>query len=447
MDLLKDDVKKIYFKYLGASFGSALITSIYGVVDMAMVGQYHGPDGAAAMAVIAPIWNIIYSLGLLTGIGGAVLFGMIRGTDSKSREANEYFSAAVLGTVFFALLLWLGIFVYEEQLLRLFGADEGLLILAKRYLIPVKFTVPVFLFTQLISAFLRNDGRPGLATKAVLIGGVFNIAGDYLLVFTLDMGILGAGIATAGGAVISLVIMLTHFLQEKNTLRMVWPKRLAFKLKRIVTAGFSTFFIDIAMGILTMLFNRQIMKYSGADALAVYGVIVNISTFVQCCAYGIGQASQPVLSVNFGAGQFHRILRLLRYNLITAAAVSGIWAVSVMAVPNGFIRLFMSPTAGVLQAAPDILRCYCISFLALPLNIYSTYYFQSVMKPGISFAVSVSRGVLLSGALIMLLPLFFGEKALWLAMPVTEAIVAVFVICSMRKSTAAWRKPEHGGGR
>ena len=71
MDLLSGKIKTLYFKYLAAAFGSALITSIYSIVDMAMVGQYQGPDGTAALAVVSPIWNIIYSLGLLMGIGGS----------------------------------------------------------------------------------------------------------------------------------------------------------------------------------------------------------------------------------------------------------------------------------------------------------------------------------------------------------------------------------------
>ena len=77
MDLLRQDIKSLYFKYLSAAFGSAMISSIYAIVDMAMVGQYQGPDGTAALAVVAPIWNLIYSLGLLTGIGGSVLFSTL----------------------------------------------------------------------------------------------------------------------------------------------------------------------------------------------------------------------------------------------------------------------------------------------------------------------------------------------------------------------------------
>lgn len=105
MELLKGDVRTIYRKYFLAAFGSALISCIYGVVDMAMVGQYQGPDGTAGAGVVAPVWNVIYSLGLLTGIGGSVLLSAKRGSGAAGQaEANEYFTTAVLASVLPALL-------------------------------------------------------------------------------------------------------------------------------------------------------------------------------------------------------------------------------------------------------------------------------------------------------------------------------------------------------
>ncbi len=217
MDFLTGKIKPMYFKYLAAAFGSALISSIYGVVDMAMVGQYQGPNGTAALAVVSPVWNIIYSLGLLMGIGGSVLFSTLRGeSEQNRRRSNEYFTAALIGAAFLALVTWLTVIFFDRELLLLFGAEEALLPLAQAYIFPVKFVVPSFLFTQLMAAFLRNDGNPGLATKAVLFGGIFNIFGDYFFVFTLDMGIMGAGLATAMGSVLSLLVMLTHFRSKKN---------------------------------------------------------------------------------------------------------------------------------------------------------------------------------------------------------------------------------------
>ena len=436
MDLLNGKIRPLYFKYLTAAFGGALISSIYGIVDMAMVGQYQGPQGTAAMAVISPIWNIIYSLGLLMGIGGSVLLSTLRGKSQENvQKSNEYFTAAVIGVSILALMTWLALIFFDRELLVLFGAQEELMPLARRYVLPVKFAVPLFLFSQLLSAFLRNDGNPGLATRAVLCGGIFNVFGDYIFVFALNLGILGAGIATCLGCLLTVCVMLTHFFSPQCTLRLVRPAHLTRKLGQITLTGFSTFFIDVAMGILTVLFNRQILKYLGTNALSVYGIIINISTFVQCCAYSIGQASQPIFSVNFGANRMDRIRETLQYALGTAAVFGLIWTAICVFVPNLFTYIFMQPTQEILSIAPAIIRSYGLSFLLLPLNIFSTYYFQALLRPGVSFAVSVGRGALLSGALICLLPVLAGPSAIWFAMPVTEAITAAYVIAQMIRYT------------
>ncbi len=428
MDILNEKMKSLYFKYLAAAFGSALISSIYGIVDMAMVGQYQGPEGTAALAVVAPVWNVIYSLGLMTGVGGSVIFSAKRGSAEHPGSENQYFTAAVIASALLALPAWIGIICFERPVLTFFGADESLLALAQDYMRPIKYVFPVFLFNQMLSAFLRNDGNPGLATAAVLSGGIFNVFGDYFFVFPCNMGIYGAGLATAAGSVISLLVLLMHFMRRKNTLSLVKTENLPDKLREISVTGFPSFFIDVAMGILTVLFNRQIMKYLNADALAIYGPIINISTFVQCCAYSVGQAAQPIISTNFGAGRIGRVKETLRLALWTTAAIGVFWTVLSMACPNLYILVFMTPTPEILNMAPAIIRKYSLSFLLLPFNILSTYYFQAVMKPRAAFVVSVMRGLVISGVLSMLLPLFAGADSLWFTMPVTELLVVFVVI-------------------
>ena len=437
MNLLNGSIKSLYFKYLSAAFGSALISCIYGVVDMAMVGQYQGPGGTAALAVVAPVWNIIYSLGLLTGIGGSIIFSTKRGGGGSGKNENQYFTAAIIGSVILSVLSWLGILLFERPVLTFFGADSSLLPLATRYMRPIKYVFPLFLFNQVLSAFLRNDNHPQLATVAVLAGGIFNIFGDWFFVFACDMGIYGAGLATAIGSAISFVVMLTHFAGKKNTLRFERPQKLLFKLGEISVTGFSTFFIDVAMGILTVLFNRQIMKYLGADALAIYGPIINISTFVQCCAYSVGQAAQPIISTNFGAGKKKRITETLRYALRTTAFFGVFWTALSLICPNLYIRIFMSPTEEILRMAPAIIRTYALSFLLLPFNIFSTYYFQAIMKPKAAFIVSVARGLVISGALILILPMLASADSVWLAMPITELLVLFYAAFAIQKYTKA----------
>ena len=402
-----------------------------------MVGQYQGPEGTAALAVVAPLWNIIYSLGLLVGIGGSVLFSARRGSGRGDGSENQYFTAAAIGAVILAALAWAGIWCFEGPILTFFGADESLLALAQRYMQPIKPVFPLFLLNQLLAGFLRNDGNPGLATMSVLAGGIFNVFGDYFFVFPCDMGVYGAGLATAIGSGISFLVMLIHFVSRKNTLRLVRPERLGEKLRAISVTGFSTFFVDVAMGILTVLFNRQIMRWLGSDAMAVYGPIIQISTFAQCCAYSVGQAAQPILSTNYGAGNAARIRKTLYLALGTSMAFAAFWTGLSELAPGLYIRIFMRPTDAILAIAPSIIRRYGVSFILLPVNIFSTYYFQSILRPKDSFIVSIARGLVVSGLLIFALPAVFAPESIWWAMPLTELVTFVYAGLAMCRDTRA----------
>lgn len=435
MELVTRDIKSLYRKYLRAALGGALILSVYSVVDMAMVGQYQGPDGTAALAVVGPFWNIIYSLGMLLGVGGSVLFTTLRAASEGNRRlSDEYFTAAMLGTAIVLALSWAGIAFFDKELLVLFGADEHILPLAHRYLTPIKFGVPGFLVTEMLASFLRNDGAPGTATAAAVAGGVFNMIGDYVCVFVLDLGIFGAGLASAIGGWISLAVTLSHFLRKRCTLRLVKPRQPFRMLGRIVATGFSSFFLDIAVGILTVLFNRQILRWLGTDALSVYGVLINVSIFVQASAYGIGEAAQPLLSANFGAKQPQRVAETRRRSICTALFFGLLWSIIPLAVPKLLVRVFMKPTEAVLALAPGIIRRYCLAYLLMPFTISATYYFQALSRRGVSFVLSVLRGLVLSGTLVLLLPSLAGGESLWLAMPLSELGISVCAAALMKRS-------------
>ena len=423
MDLLRDDVRKTYRRYLAAAFGSSFISTIYSFVDMIVVGQYQGPSGTAALALISPVWNIIFSLGMLFGIGGSVHFGMLRGEkDNVPGTENRYFTSALYVTGTLSALIMTVLLCFDGAIFRALGAEGELLTLALDYFRPVRFAVPCYMLGQVVAAFLRNDNDPGLATAAVLIGGLFNVFGDCYFTFVLDMGLFGAGLATAIGSALTLAIMLTHFFKRENTLRLVPIRQLSGTVGRMIETGFSAFFADLAMGIVTALLNRGIVRYAGTDALAVYGVIVYVGTCAQCSAYSVGQAAQPLFSINFGARKWDRIRQTQTWAIRSIIVFSLFWTGVSMAFPEQIVRIFMDATPGVLEIAPTIIRIYATSFLLLPFNIYSAYYFQSIMRARAALWLAVARGLVISGGLILLLPLIFKATGLWIAMPITDAI-------------------------
>ena len=199
------------------------------------------------------------------------------------------------------------------------------------------------------------------------------------------------------------------------------------KIWDISKIGFSSFFVDLAMGILTILFNNQIMRYLNDAALSVYAILINITTFVQCCAYAVGQASQPIISTNYGAKNTKRIKETLKHCFYSLLFVSFIFLILTQSYPNMFTYMFMTPTDEVLQIAPKIIRIYSISFILLPINIFASYYFQSILKNKIAFFISTFRGLILSAILILTLPLI-NSQLLWYAMPITEIVTTILSI-------------------
>ncbi len=265
----------------------------------------------------------------------------------------------------------------------------------------------------------------------MIVGGCLNILGAYLLIYRLNLGIRGAGLATAAGLYLSNLIMLLHFLRKKNTLRLV---RARWELLRgIVKSGFPTAVNDLALGILAVLFNRQIMTWLGTEALAVYGIATLIATVIQCIAYGIGQAALPILSENYGAAQYGRVRECMRRATWTSFALGAAATALVFLLPEPLVRLFTDPTAELLAISPEILRVYGLSFLFLPFNIFATFYFQAIMKERIALAGAVARGAVLSGVLVLLMPAVFGPGSIFWAMPVSEMTVCGFLLLFMRK--------------
>lgn len=449
MSITEDKPIKLFSKYLLASFGSAIVMSIYSLVDALCVGQYEGEVGGAALAVVMPLWTIIFSLGLLFGIGGATLMAERRGRN-EIEEGNVYYNIAFIGAICITGILWILINCFENPLLRFFGAsDSTVFSYAKKYTFWMKISLPVFLLGQFFTCFLRNDNAPMRATLAVICGGITNIILDISLVFGCKMGIRGAGLATMIGQFISFSILCTHFFSKNRQIKFVKIKKFRRNLFQILKVGIPSFVLDIAMGVLVIFFNNQIVAYTDGEeetaTLAIYGVICNIVALVQSLGYAVGQASQPLLSENYGAGKLSRVKKFLKYGIISCIIISFIAVLFLELFPKEVLCIFLSVEKDslILKICNSIERKYFLSFIFLSFNVFTTYYLQSILKAHYAFIVSICRGFIISCSLLYFLPAVFGFSAIWYTMLITEIIILTINIFLVIKT---YRKLEYNKG-
>lgn len=433
MNFLTDDVRSLYRKFLIASVGSALVMSIYSFVDTIAVGQSEGAMGAAAMAVITPLYGIIVFLAILCGIGGSVLMGNAKG-EGKEAEGNAYYTASLFLMGLFTIVAWIGFSVFHEQIFTFFGADQEIMPKVMEYAQWVIGFFPVFILPTFISAFIRNDGAPGLAMAAVIIGGCLNMFGDWFLVFPLGMGMRGAAIATVSGTSLQVIIMCSHFLSKRCNLKWVRPAALWKSIKDILFIGFSASILDLGTVAIAVMMNNQVMKYGGTVALAVYGVVAAVGSLFQALFCGIGQAIQPLVSANCGARNTERMKAFWKMSLYTSILLGIFFTFIGEVFPVPLVSLFVKTTPEIIAAAPSIVRLFYIIYIPLGVTVLATYYLQAAMNDRAAMLIAVLRSIGINVLFIFLLPAVFGINGLWLAMPCSEWIVAVFSLYIVKRN-------------
>ena len=427
VDLLNGKLNKTYFTMLFSAIASTIVTTIYSTVDMICIGHYAGPDGAASVACANPLWALMFAFGVLTGVGGAVMMNNRRGAGNE-KAANEYFTVAVITCLILAAALVTTYSIFLEPLLKLFGGTGNVLALATDYMRAMLFAVPTFTLCACMSTFARNDGEALIPTIATVVGGVINIFLDIFLVFTCDLGVKGAGIATGCGQFVAFIIVLSYFFTKKCKLKLTKVEKIPEVLLRIITVGLAAFVIEITSGVTTAVHNITITEHLGTAHLAVYGTAATVVIMFWCLFNGIGTAMQPLVATAFGAGNNDRVKKTLKLAFLTALVMSAVFFTLCQTFPETILRIYMDVTDDVLAVGPRIVRLYSICLLVMGFGMVFNYYFQSTLLRSACVITSVLRGLVFPVALVLTLPILFGYDFIWLAIPLGEIITAVIAL-------------------
>lgn len=425
-NFLEERVNKLFFKYLGPSICATLVTSIYILADTVMIGQGVGAVGIGALNLLLPLFNLFFGTGILFGVGGSVLFSVAKGK-GREEESKEYFTVALVCSAVLAVIYLLVFNLFFDPVTRVLGSNDVMRKYVYGYGRILCTGAPLFIASGFLQAFVRNDRAPKKAMFAVMAGGVSNVVLDYIFIFPMEMGMAGGALATVIGSALTVIILLTHFFSSQNTLKLIKVSNWG-KAGQIVLNGASSFLMEIANGIVIFLFNRQLLNYVGNLGVVVYGIVSNSALIANSICNGIGQAVQPILAVNFGAGNKKRVLETRRLGIITAMVAGILFAAVGQIFPMQIIEAFVAPTEEIIKMAIPAVRIYFLSFTVMGLNILFSTYFQSVMEPAQALIICLLRGLLLSGVFAFVLPIIWGVTGIWLTMVVAEIITLIVCI-------------------
>lgn len=431
---------KEFIKYSSLNVLGMIGLSCYILADTFFISKSMGADGLTALNIAIPVYSFIFGSGLMLGMGGAIKYAVHKVQNCRSEGDRIFTNVLLFAAVFSAVFILAGIF-FSRDLSALLGARGRVLEMTSVYIKVILLFAPAFIYNQVFICFIRNDSAPRLAMAGMLIGSLANILLDYIFVFPLKLGIFGAVLATGFSPVISMALLSLHFIKKNNGFKVIKTKPSLSVFISTVKLGFPSLVTELSSGIVIIVFNMLILRIAGNTGVAAYGVIANISLVVISVFTGIAQGGQPLMSAAYGNRKTKDIKNLLIFASAAALIISAAFYALLFLFSSPIVGVFNSEANSFLQkTAEQGLKLY---FAALPfagLNIIFAMFFASVEKALPAHTISILRGLAAIIPVAVVMSLLFGLTGVWLAFPVTEAVVCAAALILYIHYTASLKK-------
>lgn len=434
LDFRNEKIGRLFKSLFFPTLVAMVFNSVLNICDGMFVGHGVGPDGLAAINIVAPFFLLTVGIGLMFGFGASVI-GSIRLSENNVKAARIIMTQAyIAGAVIFAVIIAVTL-LFTDEILRLLGSSDRLLDLARDYLV---WLLPGFFFYYLQSVgmmLVRLDGSPKYAMSVQVVAAVLNIFLDWLMVFPLEMGIKGASIATSFSCVVGGSMVMVYFIFLSDKLKFYRLKRSwkSFKLTMrnvgyMTKIGMATFLQEIAMGGMMVTGNYMFMRYLGEAGVAAFSVGCYLFPIIFSISNAVAQSSQPIISYNYGARDWNRVMSTLviaiKAAVVCGLLISGIMWIGAPALAAVFLPSEVPAFALAVHGLPILGTCA----LFFAINICFIGYYQSIEKAARSVFYTLLRGVIFVVPLFIFLPGFMGETGLWLAIPCSEALTCALIL-------------------
>ena len=402
-----------------------LVNMLYNIVDRMYIGRLEGigTDALAGVGACLPVILLVSAFAALASMGGAPRASIFMGQgDRESAErtmGNCMTFLLVLAAVLTAALLF-----FQRPILLAFGALPETLGHALEYM-NIYALGTVFVQIALgMNAFITAQGFSRTSMLTVLIGAVLNIGLDPLFMFTFDMGVKGAALATILSQAVSAAWVLWFLCGRRTVLRL----RLRFMAPRpklllpCLALGVSPFIMQATEAAINVCFNRQLALYGGALAVSAMTILASVMQFAMLPLQGLTQGAQPITSYNYGAKNAARVRASFRALFVACMVYAGALWLAVMLFPHGFAALF-STDAELIDFTARALRVYMAVGVLFGVQLACQQTFIALGNAKSSLFLAVLRKIILLIPLIYLLPAILPmdkTMAVYLAEPVAD---------------------------
>ena len=425
-------IGSLMMKYAVPSVVALVVNALYNIVDQIFIGWGVGTLGNSATNVIFPLNMVVMALALLLGDGGAAYLSLELGRENKTKAekgVNNTFSWLIIVGIIFCIFCA----IFLKPLTALFGATPDNLDYALEYGKIVVLGFPFVIVGCGMCSLIRADGTPQLTMIAMIVGCLANVVLDALFVLGFGWGMKGAALATVIGQILNFVISMWYiprFKTVKISLKEMRPE--LGMLKKMSGFGVSSFVSQIAIAVIMTVINYYLVhcgmnsEYGADIPLAAFGIVMKFNTILKSIVTGNGTGAQPIIGYNYGRADYKRVKKTLAAAVKSATFFAVIFFVVFQIFPGVLTAMFGNQGELYTEFSVMSFRIFTLLCFLNGFQTVAAIFFQSIGKPVLSGAISLSRQIIFLIPAVMILCSYMGIKGVLWAGPIADGLAFIF---------------------
>lgn len=432
MSLGSRPIGKLLIQYSVPAVIASIVTSLYNIIDSIYIGRGVGAMAIAGLAITFPLMNLVVAFCTVIAVGGSTISSIYLGqknTQKAIETVNNVIVLSLIHSIVFGGLTLL----FLDEILYFFGATSETISYARDFMQVILYGTPIsFMFISL-NNMMRATGYPKKAMYSALLSVVVNVTLAPFFIFYFGWGIKGAALATVCGQSAGFAWVMQHFLSHKNYVHL--DKRnswfISSIIKRIYSIGLSPFLMNVCACIVVIFINGALLSTGGVDgnlAVGAYGIVNRTAMLFVMVVFGVTQGMQPILGFNYGANQWDRVKKTLKFGVWIGLAITSIGFILAEIIPEQMSKMFTDDEV-LIELSSTGFMISMIFFTVVGGQVVIQNFFQSIGKPNISIFLSLTRQLLFLIPTLLIFPPLFGTKGVWWSLAISDMLA--FIVAAL----------------
>ncbi|MBD3907133.1 MATE family efflux transporter [Chryseobacterium sp. Ch-15] len=431
--ILKGDLKKVMWETSWPAVAAIVLYGINNFLDAIFVGYLINTKALAAVGMAFPLSQIVLGFGRLVGIGAGAAVSIWIG-ENRQDKLYKLFGSFNFLCIFFSLICTVPAYIFAHELMAMMGAKGELQTIAVEYFRVTLIGTIFWIYGLALNMLIRAEGKMKTAAMMIAIGLVIDIILKPIFISTFGMGVSGAAWATNCGMLIYSLLGFYYYAKGKSSFKTNW-KSVSYNPeigKRILKLGVPEMILSVMGVVQSIIIFNAIASYGTEDDISFFTVLNRFFLFLLTPLFGLMRGLQPVVGINFGAGQFERARQFLKTYILAGVAILSPFFLIALLFPEQLIGL-MLPGYTVNASQIQDFRLFFSVLPILPITVLALSYYPAVNDSKKASFLVFLRQLILYIPLMLILPYYFGVKSIYWGSALIEVIVGVTTFIILRK--------------